>query len=181
LVEYGLSGVNGSEVGPDTLEEWYADRIVNEGRWRTFARILGDSGHSCSSALHAEALQEDVSGQSGVWRYFFDFVDPASGLPGAVHGSEVHWVFDSHVPASPAQAMMENAMAHWWASLAAYGDPNVAASSSVRWSEYSLAQPGTLILDTQPRMNITADTIRPECAHWKELLGWGSNRVEPYV
>ena len=57
LVAAGFSGVNGSGVGPGpaTLSTWYAARIAREGRWRTFARILSDSGHACSSTLHAEA------------------------------------------------------------------------------------------------------------------------------
>ena len=48
----------------------YADRIAAEGRWRTFARISSDSGHACSSTLHAEALG---STYGSVWRYFFAY------------------------------------------------------------------------------------------------------------
>ena len=58
-------------VGPTELEEWYARRIATEGRWRTFARINSDSGHACSSTLHAKALG---STSKNVWRYFFDYV-----------------------------------------------------------------------------------------------------------
>ena len=63
-------------VTPDQLTAWYAERIASEGRWRTFARILSDSGHACSSTLHAEAL-----GATGTaWRYFFAFAN--GQLPG---------------------------------------------------------------------------------------------------
>jgi hypothetical protein len=62
-------------VGPEQLEEWYAERIQTEGRWRTFARINSDSGHACSSTLHAKALG---STYDQVWRYFFDYVKNGS-------------------------------------------------------------------------------------------------------
>merc|ERR1711871_161992 len=70
LIAEGFTGVNESAVGPDTLENWYSDRISTEGRWRTFARILSDSGHACSSTLHANALG---STSTNVWRYFFNY------------------------------------------------------------------------------------------------------------
>jgi hypothetical protein len=69
------SGANATGVGPEQLEEWYAERIQTEGRWRTFARINSDSGHACSSTLHAKALG---STYDQVWRYFFDYVKNGS-------------------------------------------------------------------------------------------------------
>ena len=71
------SGANTTGVGPEILEKWYAKRIQTEGRWRTFARINSDSGHACSSTLHAEALG---STYNKVWRYFFDYVKLGSPL-----------------------------------------------------------------------------------------------------
>ena len=90
LERYGLSGQNGSSVSTAMLKGWYADRLASEGRWRTFARILSDSGHACSSTLHAEAL-----GSTGVevYRYFFDYV--TNGLPGATHGGDEGWLFQT--------------------------------------------------------------------------------------
>lgn len=76
------SGANATGVGPELLEQWYAKRIETEGRWRTFARINSDSGHACSSTLHAKALG---STYDKVWRYFFDYVEPGSKLREFLH------------------------------------------------------------------------------------------------
>ena len=84
LEKSGFTGRNGSAVSASTLLEWYSERIASEGNWRTYARILSDSGHACSSTLHAEAL--GATAPSGtVWRYFFDYVPPSCHLPGATH------------------------------------------------------------------------------------------------
>ena len=160
LVSQGFSGVDGSGVGPDTLEEWYAHRIAREGRWRTFARILSDSGHACSSALHAEALATSATSaaaaaaaaattssaaaapatgvaagraaaRGSVWRYFFAFTTAA--LPGATHGADESWILDEHEGAPAAQVALSRDMALWWASLNARGDPNADASDSAPW------------------------------------------------
>lgn len=197
LVSQGFSGVNGSGVGPDTLEEWYADRIAREGRWRTFARILSDSGHACSSTLHAKALVTSAATAAkaakaasatsapvgSVWRYFFAFT--TAGLPGATHGADESWILDEHEGAPPGQVALSRDMALWWASLNAGGDPNADAHDGApRWSPYAPtssqqgAGVGDAVMfmgqaeDPTPFMNATADTVRAECEHWKVFLGW---------
>ena len=78
LIAEGFSGVGGSGVGPTELLTWYKERIAAEGNWRTFARILSDSGHACSSALHAQALAAHAPSGT-IWRYFFGYVAPMAG------------------------------------------------------------------------------------------------------
>ena len=85
----GFSGVNGSAVGPDTLIEWYKERIASDGYWRTFARILSDSGHACSSTLHADAIGS--TSQSLVWRYYFAYSTNSAVDYGATHGGDESW------------------------------------------------------------------------------------------
>lgn len=174
LIRYGLSGVNGSGIGPSTLEKWYARRIASEGRWRTFARILGDSGHSCNTALHAEALAVN---SSKVWRYLFDVRH--AGLPGATHCSEAAWLEHTHKPSSDAETLLENTIANWWANFATHGDPNLGSHSNATWSRFSLQNPKTLMLSADGAiMTSTADTVRSECSNWKPFLGWGKDKEE---
>jgi hypothetical protein len=83
----GFSAAAGSAVVADTLEQWYTDRIQSEGYWRTFARILSDSDHACSSKLHAEALGATGS----AWRYYFAYSTAADIDFGATHGGDESW------------------------------------------------------------------------------------------
>jgi len=193
LVAEGFSGVNGSGVGATTLvNEWYAARIASEGNWRTLARILSDSGHACSSALHAEALATTAPAGT-VWRYFFEYTLPSDPLPGATHGGDEAWLFRTTGTSADEIALSED-MASWWANLAASGDPNlpsaggllrkrVAAPKRPKWIAYSGAPPSgaapphdVMFLglghDPLPRLNASIDTVRAECAHWKAFLGW---------
>ncbi|KAH8056091.1 major facilitator superfamily-like protein [Aureococcus anophagefferens] len=45
----------GAAVDAAAIASRYAGRAAAKGRWRAFARILSDSGHACSSQLHARA------------------------------------------------------------------------------------------------------------------------------
>jgi para-nitrobenzyl esterase len=174
LIKYGLSGVNGSGVGPDTLETWYAHRIASEGRWRTFARILGDSGHSCSAALHAEALASSLptnTNNSNIWRYFFDV---HSFFPGATHCSQEAWVTQTYPTKTKEELLLEQALGFWWSSLAAHGNPNTNSKPGVpTWPMYTTTNPVALVISsTTPYAGSSDDTRRVECNHWKPFLGW---------
>jgi len=131
---WAFSGANGSAVGPGQLEQWYSDRIQAEGRWRSYARVQGDSGHSCSSALHAEALG-GTSGDVGVYRYLFGYT-PTKLVPGATHGGDEQWLFNDHKGSSAAERRLSEAMALWWGSLATTGDPNAAGDPRALWDWY---------------------------------------------
>jgi len=176
LIKYGLSGVNGSGVGPETLEKWYKDRIAHEGRWRSFARILGDSGHSCSTALHAEALANTASHRTGIWRYLFDITH--TDLPGAPHCSETQYLEHSVRTHSPTEQWLQDSLSQWITNLAAHGDPNAGSSNAFHWSMFTKNNPSTLIATPAGAvMNSTADTVRAECKNWKPYLGWGKKIV----
>jgi len=172
LVAAGFSGQDGSPIGPDALVDWYADRIATEGRWRTFARINSDSGHACSSTLHAKALGATYS---SVWRYFFAYAPTGQG---AMHGGDESWLLGEHESGSPGQVALSHDMALWWASVNAHGDPNRAADRGApEWPQYNGSSAvGTMFLgdgiDPTPFVNSTVDTVRPECEHWKPYLGW---------
>jgi carboxylesterase type B len=43
----------GSRIAWSDVVERYTQRLATEGRWRTLARIMSDSGHACSAQLHA--------------------------------------------------------------------------------------------------------------------------------
>ena len=180
------AGFDSAGVNAATLSQWYAARITSEGLWRTFARILSDSGHACSATLHAEALAAGVGGSgsgsgtgttASIYRYFFDF-HSVGGLPGATHGSDESWVFDEHEGAPAPQVSLTRDMAAWWASLNADHDPNPRAGSGAPlWRRYvPESAPAVMFMghgaNPKPFMNATADTVRVECEHWKPYLGW---------
>ena len=171
----GFSSVAHSKVGPANLTGWYASRIEHEGRWRTYARILGDSGHSCSEALHAEAISS--TSLSHVWRYMFGF-ERSRELPGATHCSDQDWVFARKDAMTRSEAAMMRSMARWWSSLAAHLDPNAEPEvGAPEWSAYTVSSPTVMLIggvsgDARMHLNSTSNTRRPECEHWKPFLGW---------
>ena len=142
-----------------------------EGRWRTFARINSDSGHACSSALHAEALG---STYDAVWRYFFTYVKSAA------HGGDESWLMDSRGGMDAAELELSHDMSLWWTSLNSGLDPNAAPyRGAPAWPKFNPAlSPGTMFLGSADgalpvaSVNSTTDTVRAECEHWKQFLGW---------
>jgi carboxylesterase type B len=137
LVRAGFNGsANGhGGVSVAMLTSWYAARIASEGYWRTYARILSDSGHACSSTLHAQAL-----GATGTaWRYFFAYTAKGAVLPGATHGSDESWILDEHeASGTAAEVALSRDMALWWASLSETLDPNTAARAGApTWQPYA--------------------------------------------
>jgi carboxylesterase type B len=128
----------------------YAKRVATEGRWRTLARIMSDSGHACSAQLHAIAISDG---------WIYEFEKATKGLPGAVHGSDEPWLFQEKD--SPLAA----AMAAYWGSLAHAGDPNHA--DGVPWPR----SPAVLGLDDD--VSTRKNTRRPECLDfWAPWLGF---------
>ena len=140
----------GSRIAWSDVVARYASRVATEGRWRTLARIMSDSGHACSAQLHALAVSDG-------WTY--EFEKATAGLPGAVHGSDEPWLFQEK------DSPLAVAMAAYWGSLAAAGDPNHA--DGVPWPR----SPAVLGLDDV--LSTRTDTRRPECLDfWAPWLGF---------
>lgn len=172
LEKEGFTGDVPGSISAATVEQWYASRIAQEGYWRTFARILSDSDHACNAALVAEAA---AGSGAQVWRYFFTVRKPELNLPGATHGTDIDWVIGSHHAHSVAETDLMSAMENWWSSLAAFSDPNIGASSLLKWPLYDPSRsPHVMVLGLPPHLNTTESSARPECEHWKPYLGWGA-------
>ena len=166
---------SGAAITVEELKDWYASDCAQYGYWLCFAQMDGESGHTCSAALTAEALGAT---SSTVWRYLFTEEDPAKDFPGAAHGSEDSYLFGAGHPmtgASPAQDAVSRDMAFWWMSLAAHGDPNVASASKVTWAAYTKEDVQVMFLSDDPHMGTSAATATPGCEHWKPYLGWGED------
>jgi len=164
-------GVNASVL----INDWYAARIASEGNWRTLARILSDSGHACSSTLHADALAGSAPAGT-VWRYFFDYTAKSDVLPGATHGGDESWLFRKS-GATADEITLSKDMASWWASLAAAGDPNGTPNAGApAWTAYAPPAGDSMFMgeahDPIPRLGSNPDTVRVECEHWKQFMGF---------
>lgn len=142
----------GAAVDAAAIASRYAGRAAREGRWRAFARILSDSGHACSSQLHARALAANTT-----FAYYFS-------EPGAsAHGQDESYLLD----AGRGDDALAVDMASWWARLGAAGAP-------VDWWPPFLA-PGDRVmgLHEAPALVANDDTHRPECDDfWAPWLGF---------
>ena len=146
----------GAAVDAAAVEALYAPRVAKEGRWRAFARVLSDSGHACSSQLHARAVAGNAT-----FAYYFD-------EPGASsHGQDESFLLDDRGGALALD------MARWWASLGADLDPNAHANRGApTWPSYREAGAPVMGLADEPAMRADDDTARPECDFWAPYLGF---------
>lgn len=159
-------------VSPLEIERWYADRVPKDGYWRTFARVLSDSGHACSTALHALAFSNTST--LPVWRYFFAYTD--GDLPGATHGSDEPYILGLKPP-----FQLSDVLLSWWASLATSGDPNFGVDRNIVPPYWQVFNPPWhrramymgVDANTSRLGKSFGDILRPECErHWARYLGW---------
>ncbi|KAH8047814.1 major facilitator superfamily-like protein [Aureococcus anophagefferens] len=140
----------GAAVDAAAIASRYAGRAAAEGRWRAFARILSDSGHACSSQLHARALAATTT-----FAYYFS-------EPGAsAHGQDESYL------ATPAAATTRSPSTWPRGGRARRGAP-------VDWWPPFLA-PGDRVmgLHEAPALVANDDTHRPECDDfWAPWLGF---------
>ena len=144
-----------------------------------------DSGHACSSTLHAGALAGSAPAGT-VWRYFFDYTTKSDVLPGATHGGDEGWLFRKSGTTADEISLSKD-MASWWASLAAVGNPNGAPNAGApAWTAFgpagdesgagANASNNAMFLgeghDPLPRLGSNTDTVRVECEHWKPFMGF---------
>ena len=119
----------GSRIAWSDVVERYTERVATEGRWRTLARIMSDSGHACSAQLHASAVADG-------WVY--EFEKATKGLPGAVHGSDEPWLFQEKDSPLAAAMAPESLSATPVAALAL---PPATAWSATAWSAGARTSP----------------------------------------
>jgi len=184
-------------VGVDELLRWYAERRRREGNWRAFARILSDSGHACSAALTFRAIA--ATSRRPVFRYLFDYTGSDPEYPGATHCSLEDWIWG--YGSDHAGTPLSDALGAWWTALVAADDVNAASSnvsSTIKtaggrppaftamatnegdlplWPPSKTDADAVMLLgvgdDMTPRLGRSVpDTVRPECDHWKQYLGW---------
>ena len=104
------------------------------------------------------------------WRYFFAYVQEAQRgptMPGAGHGSELSYVFDTlprtPVPyngrtlpaASPSDLAVSHAMHAYWTAFAKTGDPG--AAGGVAWPRFDVASDPVLQFGPDGRVTVQHD------------------------
>jgi para-nitrobenzyl esterase len=132
---------------------------------KAYVAVTSDSRFICPSRQYARAA---ARGGSPAFRYFFSY--PANRFFGAVHGTEIPFVFGSFdaiggfTPNATEEALSESMNAAW-ARFAATGDPNGAGLPA--WPPYDAAKDSTLVWDA-PAEGV--DGIRTSaCDFWDSL------------
>ena len=105
-----------------------------------------------------------------VWRYFFAYVQEAQrgpNMPGAGHGSELSYVFETlpraPIPfngrtlpaASPSDVAVSQAMHAYWVAFAKTGDPG--AAGGVAWPRFDTASDPVLQFGADGRLTVQHD------------------------
>ena len=76
----------------------------------------------------ASGRGREGQGKAGVWRYLFSYTGKSSEVPGATHGQDGGWWYQSTAAETAESKAMQRAMGQWWVSMATAGDPNANAS-----------------------------------------------------
>jgi len=102
---------------------------------------------------------DSLSKNNDVYMYHFGFVDPmikSTGL-GAIHGSEIKYVFHNFMDAinkDPEAKSVANVVNTAWVNFIKTGNPNTGAAlpEGVQWRKYNAAQPQELRIDVKTAM-----------------------------
>jgi len=102
---------------------------------------------------------DSLSKNNDVYMYHFGFVDPmlkSTGL-GAIHGSEIKYVFHNFMDAinkDPEAKSVANVVNTAWVNFIKTGNPNtgIALPEGVQWSKYNAAQPQELRINAKTTM-----------------------------
>ena len=91
------------DISPGAVARWYGDYKARRGVWQTLTRIASDNSHACNAHLLVRAFL--ASSNATVRRYEFRAAGghPGQTYPGAVHASELEYIFRSGVPYQPSK------------------------------------------------------------------------------
>ena len=166
-------------VTPAKVLAWYAPYRADRGNWQTFTRIASDDGHACNTHLLAAALL--ATSNATVRRYEFRAAGghPGQEFPGAVHASDLQYVFRSTRPApyapeklSPEQDSLGSQMQHWWRNLVS------THGRLVGWPACTPGRPAcdqVMLLDTPAtslgtEADVDDGSASLHCCHWQEFM-----------
>ena len=91
------------DVRPKEVEQMYEGYAAKRGYWRALTRIASDDGHACNAFLLTSAFTN--SSNAPVYRYEFRAAGghPGQEYPGAVHASELSYLFRTQSPYEPSK------------------------------------------------------------------------------
>jgi para-nitrobenzyl esterase len=155
-----LAGANSYEIG-------FAPEAMRKPFTAILGMALGPAQADVKAAYGSDAAYEQnlagdlmfneparflagLTATNGSWLYLFDYVPEAkrASEPGAVHGSEVSYVFGTNGAmgelVSDADRAMAKLMGDYWVAFAKAGDPN--GGGHAVWPRYRTAEPVRLRL-----------------------------------
>jgi carboxylesterase type B len=187
---------------PEGVARWYRGYEEERGRWEALTRIASDDGHACNAHFFAEAflsspprsrttLPAHIGGGGGwragggatageVRRYEFRATGGHADqkLPGAVHASELQYIFRTPVPYEPStlnpeQDLLAQRMQRLWGRFAQRG-----TLEEEEWPACTAGRAAcdrVAIFDT-PRAAVGTEASVDDgsaalrCEHWREFM-----------
>ena len=165
---------------PAGVSGWYSSYASQRGYWQALTRIASDNGHACNVFFLTAAFTDTAGELAPVYRYEFRAAGghPGQVYPGAVHASELDYVFRTpspyeHHTLSPEQDALAKVMQSFWGQLA-----RSARLNSALWPACT---PGVhpcdsvMIFDT-PNAMVESERVvddgsaARQCAHWAEFM-----------
>jgi len=170
-----------AELTPEGVAGWYMDYAASRGYWQALTRIASDNGHACNAWLLTAAFSA-TSAPYPVYRYEFRAAarskQAGKMYPGAVHASELQYIFREPSPyegstLTPEQDAIALQMQGYWGALAAKGqlDPDAwpACTPGAHPCDHVMIfdTPHTTI-DTEATVDDGSSAV--QCGHWEEYM-----------
>lgn len=167
------------DISPNEVDKWYAKYRARRGNWQTLTRIASDNSHACTAHFLAAALI--ATSKAAVRRYEFRAAGghPGQLYPGAVHASELQYLFRSTPPyepshLSPAQDALAKHMQALWGSFAS-GSLDDSAWPACKADGAHGACDRVLLLDTPSatlgsEADVDDGSAVLQCKHWEPFM-----------
>ncbi|MBL8174957.1 MAG: carboxylesterase family protein [Bryobacterales bacterium] len=155
-----VASIFGPAIGARVLAQYPASQF--DSPREALVAVTTDSQFVCPSRSIARTVAQSQS--EPVYRYFFTHYPTAAATRGAFHGLELAYIFQ-HFNEDPADLLLQNTIAAYWANFAAAGNPN--ATTIPQWPQYIPSADTYLELTAPPKSGAGVRTEK--CDFWDRL------------
>jgi len=169
------------ETSRKVQEFYFGDKAVSKETWPQLLDVYGDILFNIGAYRAAKEQQSKSSASVYLYQFSFDgkgveFFPSDISIPGASHGSDLLYLFDTALPSFPVPPLDDDSMEvrkkmiKMWINFAKTGNPTPEPDSllGVTWSPVTKAELNYLNIDKELTMH--RDLMKENMDFWGEIL-----------